>query len=146
MEIKYCDYINGNDSTGDGSAGNPYKTITKASTYLYGGDEVRVAKSPDPTTLTGTLSFTLNDTEVLGSSTSFTSDLAIGDFIKGGDGQWYEVITITDDTHATLYKKYSGSTVSGVSFQKLGITSTGAASSFTTQVQVVPLQEIRQVG
>lgn len=41
MSIKYCDYINGNDSTGDGSAGNPYKTITQASTGLAGGDEVR---------------------------------------------------------------------------------------------------------
>ncbi len=28
--VKYCDYDNGNDSTGDGSNGNPYKTVTKA--------------------------------------------------------------------------------------------------------------------
>lgn len=34
--IKYCDYINGHDDTGDGSAGNPYKTITRASTGLTG--------------------------------------------------------------------------------------------------------------
>jgi parallel beta-helix repeat protein len=144
--IKYCDYINGNDSTGDGSAGNPYKTITKASTGLTGGDEVRVAKSPDPTNLAGTLSFTQNNTAVVSTSAIFVNAVSggetdgsvrLGDFIKGGDGNWWEVVTVTDSTHATLYKKYSGATQSGVSSQKLGITSTGAAASSSTQVQVV---------
>ena len=144
--IKYCDYINGNDSTGNGSAGNPYKTITKASTGLTGGDEVRVAKSPEPTNLAGTLSFTQNSTAVVSTSAIFVNAVSggetdgsvrRGDFIKGGDGNWWEVITVTDSTHATLYKKYSGSTASGVSSQKLGITSTGAASSSSTTVQEV---------
>ena len=143
--IKYCDYINGHDDTGDGSAGNPYKTITRASTGLTGGDEVRVAKSPEPTNLAGTLSFTLNDTAVVSTSAIFVNAVSggetdgsvrLGDFIKGGDGNWWEVITVTDSTHATLYKKYSGSTASGVSSQKLGITSTGAASDLTA-VQTV---------
>jgi len=144
--IKYCDYINGHDDTGDGSAGNPYKTITKASTGLTGGDEVRVAKSPAPIDLAGTLSFTQNNTAVVSTSAIFVNAVSggetdgsvrLGDFIKGGDNNWWEVITVTDSTHATLYKKYSGATQSGVSSQKLGITSTGAAASYTTQVQVV---------
>ena len=144
--IKYCDYINGHDDTGDGSAGNPYQTITKASDGLTGGDEVRVAKSPEPTNLAGTLSFTLNDTAVVSTSAIFVNAVSggetdgsvrLGDFIKGGDGNWWEVITVTDSTNATLYKKYSGATQSGVSSQKLGITSTGAAASSSTQVQVV---------
>ena len=70
MTIVYCDWATGNDTTGDGSAGNPYKTITKASTGLTGGDEVRVAKSPEPTALTGTLGFTNNSTAVTGSTTA----------------------------------------------------------------------------
>ena len=131
MTIVYCDWATGDDTTGDGSAGNPYKTITKASTGLTGGDEVRVAKSPDPTNLTGTLSFTNGSTAVTGSGTAFTTELAIGDFIKGGDGYWWEVVTITSDTAATLYKKYSGTTESGISSQKLGVTDTGAAASST---------------
>ena len=140
------DYINGHDDTGDGSAGNPYKTITKASTGLTGGDEVRVAKSPAPIDLAGTLSFTQNDTAVVSTSAIFVNAVSggetdgsvrLGDFIKGGDGNWWEVITVTDSTHATLYKNYSGATQSGVSSQKLGITSTGAAASSSTQVQVV---------
>jgi len=137
MTINYSDFTTGNDTTGDGSAGNPYKTITKASTGLTGGDEVRVAKSPAASNLTGTLGFTLNSTVVTGSGTSFTTELAIGDFIKGGDGNWWEVITITNNTNATLYKKYSGSTESGVSSQKLGVTSTGEAAATTTTVQEV---------
>jgi len=145
MAIKYCDYINGHDDTGDGSAGNPYQTITKASTGLTGGDEVRVAKSPEPTNLAGTLSFTQNNTAVVSTSAIFVNAVSggetdgsvrRGDFIKGGDGNWWEVITVTDSTHATLHKKYSGSTASGVSSQKLGITSTGAASDWTA-VQTV---------
>jgi len=137
MTIKYCSWLTGDDTTGDGSAGNPYKTITKASTGLTGGDEVRVAKSPEPTALTGTLGFTNNSTAVTGSDTLFTTELAIGDFIKGGDGYWWEVVTITSNTAATLYKKYSGTTQSGVSSQRLGVTDTGAAASSSTQVQEV---------
>lgn len=137
MTIYYCDYINGDDSTGDGSAGNPYKTITQASTGLIGGDEVRVAKSPADTALTGTLGFTNGSTAVTGASTLFTSELAIGDFVKGGDGQYYEVVTITDNTNAILFKVYPGSTETGVSSYKLGITSTGAAAAAGTNIQTV---------
>ncbi|MDY6966705.1 MAG: NosD domain-containing protein [Halobacteriota archaeon] len=137
MTINYCDYTGGDDTTGDGSAGNPYKTITKASTGLTGGDEVRVAKSPTHTNLTGTLGFTVNSTAVVGTGTSFTTELAVGDFVLGGDSNWWEVVTITDNTNATLYKKYSGDTESGVSSQKLGVTSTGEAAASDTVVQEV---------
>ena len=137
MTINYCDFITGDDTTGDGSSGNPYKTITKASTGLTGGDEVRVAKSPTPTNLTGTLGFTLKSTAVVGSGTLFTSELAIGDFVEGGDGYWYEFVTITSDTQATLYKRYSGNTQAGVSSRKLGVTDTGAAPGSTTAIQQI---------
>ena len=122
---------------GDGSTSNPYKTITDASIGLAGGDEVRVAKSPADTALTGTLDFTLHGTAVNGSGTAFTTELAIGDFVKGGDGQYYEIVVITDDTHATLYKAYPSATESGVTGYKLGVTSTGEAAEDTTVVQEV---------
>ena len=48
MTIYYVDLENGDDTTGDGSAGNPYKTTSKGTTGLTGGDECRVAKSSDP--------------------------------------------------------------------------------------------------
>jgi parallel beta-helix repeat protein len=137
MAIVYCSWATGNDTTGTGTAAAPYKTITKASTSRTAGDEVRVAKSPDPTALTGTTAWTLNGTTVTGTNTLFTSELAIGDFISAPDGNWYEVITIGSDTSATLYKKYPSATASGHSSQKLGVTDTGAAESSSTQVQVV---------
>ena len=137
MTIYYCDYLTGDDDTGDGSTSTPYKTITKASTGLSGGDEVRVAKSTASTSLTGTLGFTINSTAVSGSSTLFSSELAIGDFVKGGDDEWYEVITITDNTNAVLFKVYPSATGSGVSSQKLGITSTGEAAATSTAIQTV---------
>lgn len=137
MTITYCDYLTGDDSTGDGSAGNPYKTITQASTGLTGGDEVRVAKSVADTALTGTLGFTNGSTAVTGSSTLFSSELVVGDFVKGGDGEYYEVVTITDNTNAVLFQVYPGSTGAGVSSTKLGVTSTGAAVSTDTTVQEV---------
>jgi len=137
MAIVYCSWANGDDTNGTGTAANPYKTITKASTSRAAGDEVRVEKSPDPTALTGTTAWTLNDTSVTGTKTLFTSELAIGDFISAPDGNWYEVITISSDTSATLYKKYPSKTTSGHASQKLGVTDTGPAASSTAQVQVV---------
>jgi parallel beta-helix repeat protein len=137
MAIVYCSWATGDDTTGTGTAAAPYKTITKASTSRTAGDEVRVAKSPDPTALTGTTAWTLNGTSVTGTNTLFTSELAIGDFISAPDGGWYEVITISSNTSATLYKKYPSATASGHSSQKLGVTDTGAASGAATQVQVV---------
>ena len=137
MTVVYCSWANGDDTTGDGSASNPWKTITKASTTRAAGDEVRVEKSPDPTALTGTTAWTLNGTAVTGTGTLFSTELAIGDFISAPDGGWYEVITISSDTSATLYKKYPSANASGHSSQKLGVTDTGAAAASTTQVQVV---------
>ena len=137
MAIVYCSWATGDDTTGTGTAAAPYKTITKASTSRTAGDEVRVEKSPDPTTLTGTTAWTLNGTTVTGTDTLFTTELAIGDFISAPDGNWYEVITISSNTSATLYKKYPSASASGHSSQKLGVTDTGAAASSTTAIQTV---------
>ena len=137
MTVYYCDWATGDDSTGNGSYSAPWKTITKATTGRTGGDEIRVGKSPDPTALTGTVGFTLGSTAVTGSGTAFTSELVIGDFIKAPDGQYYEVIKLTSNTEAELYKKYPSATQSGYSSYKLGVTDTGAAAASTTQIQVV---------
>jgi hypothetical protein len=121
MSIKYCDFLNGDDDTGNGSAGNPYKTIDKASESLTGGDEVRVAKSPDDTVLTGTVTFTKGSVDVVGDGTLFTSELAAGDFLVGTDGFWYEVASISDDetltiTYGYLTENNDEDTISNISF------------------------------
>ena len=138
--IVYCDFTNGRDDTGDGSAGNPYKTIQKASTGLTGDDEVRCAKSPAPTALSGTLKFVDGSTSVA-TSVDLTGVLAAKDFVSlnsTGDhaGEtWWEISSLTSTT-ITLTSKYSGTGGTGTGY-KLGVTDTGAAAGYTTQVQVV---------
>lgn len=57
MAIWHTDNIAGNDTTGDGSASTPFKTINKAVSVAANSDEIRVAGS-GWTTLSGTFSAT----------------------------------------------------------------------------------------
>lgn len=136
MSIIYCDYLLGDDTTGSGTNIHPYKTITKASTSLTGGDEVRVAKSVDTTTMSGTLAWVDGSTSIT-TSADLTGVLSPGDFVCKDtiDNDWWEAITITDTT-LTLFRKYSGTTAT-VSSKKLGITSTGLAVSWASNVQTI---------
>ena len=136
MTIIWVDWVNGLDTNAGTDPLLPKKTITSATTSRTGGDEIRVAKSPDPTPLTGSVEFTKSGTGITGTGTLFATELTIGDYILGGDGYWYEIIAIASNTSATLYQKYASNTQSGVSSQKLGFTSTGEAAS-GAQVQVV---------
>ena len=122
MNYRYVDIINGDDTNGDGSAGNPYKTIGKASLDLTGGDEIRVAKSPDNITLPGTLSW-VDGSFTIETSQDLTSILSPGDFIgKGTDWEegWWEISSITS-SEITLAKKYYGSTETLENCEKLGV-------------------------
>ena len=136
VTVVYCDYAAGDDSTGDGSAGNPYKTIDKASTGLSGDDEVRCAKSPDPSSLGGNLTFTNGSTSVA-TSVDMTGSLAAKDFVglNTAGETWWEISSITSTT-ITLTSKYSGTGGTGTGY-KLGVTDTGAAAGSTTVVQQV---------
>ena len=114
MTVNYADWGSGNDTTGNGSAGNPYKTIDKASTGLSGGDEVRCAKTTDPSTLSGTLTWTDNSPTV-STSVSLVGTVAAGDIIgkptaalDSADETWWVVssvaagaITLTSNFYGT---------------------------------------------
>ena len=134
--INYCDYTNGNDSTGDGSAGNPYKTIDKASTGLTGGDEVRCAKSAAPSALNGTLAW-VDGSASITTSADLTAVLATKDFVgKDTAGEtWWEISSLTS-TIITLAVIYRGTTATMAS-KKLGITDTGTAPSSSAYIQQV---------
>jgi hypothetical protein len=136
MTIVYCDWTSGNDSTGDGTYGNPYKTITTASNGLSGGDEVRVAKSPAHTALSQTLSWTDNSTSV-GTTGDLTGELAAGDMVgkNDDDGMWWEITGINSTT-ITLRAKYSGTTETVTSY-KMGFHDYGSPAATSTQVQAV---------
>ncbi len=121
----------------DGTATLPYQSISDANAGLTGNDEVRVAKSVADTNLTGTITLTYGSTTVTGSGTSFTTELVVGDAILGNDSNYYEVVTITNNTSAVLYGKFLGSTQSGLTLTKLGYTDTGSASGSTTVIQQI---------
>ncbi len=77
---------------------------------------------------TGTVSATANSTAIVGAATSFLatylpsagSVLSKNLWIKitppNGDGNWYQISSITDATNLTLVNEYKGLTTSGVSF------------------------------
>jgi len=139
--IVYCDYLTGNDTTGDGTKGNPYKTITKASTGLGGSDFVRCGKSPADTALSGVMTWTYNSTTV-STSVDLTGVLAAKDFIRkttlasGDVDVYWEIASITSTT-ITLQGVFYGATQSGVTSVKLGVTDTGTAAASTTVIQEV---------
>lgn len=137
MSVVYCDYINGDDTTGDGSAGNPYKTIQTACNAIGNniGGEIRCAKSPDPTQLPGTLTWT-DGSDTINTSEDLTGVLSAKDFIgKNVVGEtWWEVLSVTA-TDITLSTTYSGTSEEVVSY-KLGTTDTGEAGN-DEQVQLV---------
>lgn len=134
--IIYCDYLIGDDATGSGTNTHPYKTINQASTSLTGGDEVRVAKGPAITTLSGTLAW-VDGAASITTSEDLTGQLSQGDFVgKDTAGEtWWEVITIVSGT-LTMYRLYSGTTET-VASKKLGIISTGQADGAATQIQII---------
>lgn len=147
--IVYCSWATGSDTTGNGSAANPYKTITKASTGLTGGDEVRVAKSPAPTAITAPLTWTDGSTTVVATGADVTGQIAVNDCIgkatAGGNGNpetYWLVASRTysgGNTTITLAAKYSGSTATAAS-KKLGVTGTGTGSTG------VPFQSVSASG
>ena len=121
MTIVYWDFLSGNDSTGDGSAGNPYKTLSKATTGLTGDDDVRCAKSPDPANLGCNLTFTDGSTSVATAS-DLTSVLGAHDFVSlntAGE-TWWEISSINSTT-ITLVVAYRGTGGTGTGYKR-GIT------------------------
>jgi len=138
MTIRYCDYINGSDITGDGTAGTPYKTIDTASSGLTGGDEVRCAKSPAPTALDGTLAW-VNGSTTVNTSVDLTAVLASMSFIRkttlnAADYDIYWEVSSITASAITLRTTFRGYTKT-VASQKLGITDTGTPSAQSTHVQ-----------
>lgn len=62
---------------------------------------------------TGTIEITAVTGAVAGTTTAFTSELSVGDFIRA-DESWFAVTAITDDTTATVSADYLGEAVPGV--------------------------------
>ena len=63
-------------------------------------------------TLTGTCTFTNASTTLSGSGTAFTTELAVGNYVRVSTGtEWYKVTAITDDVTATISPAFKQTTV-----------------------------------
>lgn len=136
----YFDLASGSDVGGDGSAGNPWKTIDKCTTSRSVGDECRGAKTVI-TTLAGTLTFTNGSTSVTTSSDQ-TAVVAAGDLVGKNTGvdTWWVVASVSAGA-ITLSNQYwaptgSGSAVTGYKItpvaasEKYDINSSGSAAAY----------------
>jgi hypothetical protein len=83
MAIYYSDNLLGNDTTGSGTAGSPWKSITKALTACATGDTIRVAGSGF-TAIAGTLTITSNSA-IIATSVSQVGIIAVGTLISIND-------------------------------------------------------------
>ncbi len=97
MPIFYIDPVNGNDTTGVGSQATPWKTIEAGATAarIAPGDEIRIAKSPDPASL-GTITFT-NDSAIATLATARTME------IDNCESAWSPATNITCNTVNNQY-------------------------------------------
>lgn len=88
--------------------------FNNANAYLAVGDG-------GPTALTGTLAVTNGSTAVTGTSTLFTTELAVGDYIylNAQKTQLGEVASITNNTALVLTANYGGTTASGAAASKI---------------------------
>lgn len=71
------------------------------------------------TSLTGSLTFTNGDSTVTGSSTLFTTELAVGTVIKSAAGNLQRIISITSDTSLELDRQWGWPTETSVSAKKV---------------------------
>lgn len=98
----YCiDYINGSDTTGNGTPGAPWKSISYGQTQvtLVAGDEWRIHAGPNPTLLDTAAFQTSANSYTITTSIDLTGSLAANDYIFV-DNQYraWRIKTITSTT------------------------------------------------
>lgn len=69
----------------------------------------------------GTIAVTSGSAAIVGTSTTFTQAMvgrwfSITDPTEPGQGYWYRILTVTNATHATLFRTWQGSTGSGYTY------------------------------
>jgi len=110
----------------------PSSTTANAITYIYKRRQVDLAVADFST---GTITTATNgSTAIVGSGTSWTTGMAgrwfritAGSAANLGDGQWYEIASITDGTNLVLVKEYQGTSISA-----------GTAAYILGEVSIIP--------
>lgn len=123
--IALCDDQSGAYSGGAGThriwaIGGNGEVAGAAGGLSYSDDDGTTWKRVHPlSAATGTVTATNGSNAVLGVGTLFTTEFAVGDWIRfGADTRSYEIATITDDLNIVLATNYAGVTAGGKAVQK----------------------------
>jgi hypothetical protein len=122
MATKYVDLASGNDSTGDGTAGNPYKTIAKGVTEAGSGGEVRVAGAAVASI--GNAVWTYGSTSVTVTGSDVTGTAAAGSYIRPKPAAL---------ALCPMYRVASSNYADGVTTITLSATFRGASGTYASQ-------------
>jgi hypothetical protein len=122
MAVKYVDLASGNDSTGDGTAGAPYKTIAKGVTEAGSGGEVRVAGQA--VVSIGNAAWTYGSTSVTVTGSDVTGTAAAGSYIRPKPAAL---------ALCPMYRVESSSYADGVTTITLSVTFRGASGTYASQ-------------
>lgn len=136
MAIKYVDLASGNDSTGDGTAGAPYKTIAKGVTEAGSGGEVRVAGQAVASI--GNAAWTYGSTSVTVTGSDVTGTAAAGSYIRPKPAAL---------ALCPMYRVESSSYADGVTTITLSVTFRGASGTYASQrIPMVTLTAEETIG
>lgn len=136
MAIKYVDLASGNDSTGDGTAGAPYKTVNKGVTEAGSGGEVRVAGAA--VVSIGNAAWTYGSTSVTVTGSDVTGTAAAGSYIRPKPAAL---------ALCPMYRVESSSYADGVTTITLSVTFRGASGTYASQrIPMVTLTEEETIG
>jgi len=87
MAFLHTNFLSGNDSTGDGTAALPYKTVLKALGVAVSDDFIKVAGGQWSSNLAGDFTFTY-DSNVVTTSVSQVGTVLVDDILSFEDGQF----------------------------------------------------------
>jgi hypothetical protein len=87
MAFIHTNFLTGNDTTGDGSTGTPYKTVFKALGVAASSDFIKVAGGQWSSTLSGDFTFT-NGLNTVTTSVSQVGTVLVDDILSFEDGQF----------------------------------------------------------
>lgn len=105
----------------DASASDPltlikfYRDTDLGYSYFYDAGTGNTTHTSNWTSLTGTVSVSANSNTVVGSSTSFTTELEVGDIIKFSSTQAAKVVYIASNTDVRLDKSFTTAISAGTS-------------------------------
>jgi hypothetical protein len=138
------DYLSGGSIYYDVATPNPLLTIAESNARINDAYTITAANHADEVItvpaplLSGTTAWINGESQVTGTSTQFSYQLAVGNYLLGPDGNWYEIASITSDTVLNLTVSFPGmSTSFGQTTQwNTSASATATQARFTCDTQL----------